>query len=208
MTNKNKHIGKLIISIIMVIAIVVSMAVIFVACGDNTHALMYHDIDLYISGEYLTSDFTNDLRCASAYRYSSKFFPVPNDMDEELNYDFYIYDGKANMTHTAVTVVFDVIYSDRNRYSTDKQEISNRYTYLMEYNETTFFTKIEFSFQLDNFECHIVDGEGYTNYPSYFGIFCYNDSDLILRYYFFYELEAAEYPQKISYYKDCSNCSW
>lgn len=208
MKQKASEIIKLLTPVIIVIAIIAVMTVSVAVFGDNSHTLSYNDIALYTSGKYLSDDFTDDLRCASAYKLSDKFLPAPEDMDSDLNYDFYIYDGKANMYGTAVTVVLDVEYSDKARYSADKQSVLGQYAYLTEYGGTALATE-KVSFQLYSFTCNIVDGEGYTDYPAYFGIICYSDNNLILRYYFFYELEGYEYPPtSTDYYADCSVCNW
>lgn len=196
------------------IAICVFLALIFGAivlyCTSDGNEITYHDIGLYTSGEYLTEEFEENEAVRHAYKYSSKFLPAPNDMEADLNYDFYIFNGKANLTYYAVTVALDVIYSDEARYTADKQKISERYTYLTEYDgKYSDSYQPEFSARIGNFACQIVNIETYTNYPEEFLIFCYSDSDLTLRYYFYYALESYKLPKSIACYtQDCSDCKW
>lgn len=190
--------------------LVLIAGVIVLYCIGEGNEITYHDLGLYTSGKYLTDEFEEDDAVRYAYKSASVCLPAPDDMEADLDYDFFIFNGKANLTNYAVTVALDVIYSDETRYTADKQKILGAYTYLTEYDgKYSDSSQAEFSATVGNFACQIVNAETYKNYPEEFLIFCYSDSDLTLRYYFYYALEPYMSPKSIAYYvKDCGTCSW
>ena len=190
--------------ILILLIIILNVALCFAGCSDASKK--YHDIDIYIHQTY------HDIDALGEYVYrsgSGADYFLPKYEEIEYNYsdiDFYIFDGTATLTRTAVTFVLDSKFDDEAEYETAKQnELSTR-EFMTEYKDKKWFDRRPvFEFTLGDFLCKTVNGNGY---PRRVRLICMNDSSFILRYLIFEEWEAPERIQSPDYIKSCSNCPW
>lgn len=174
----------------------------------NKDIKTYHDIEIYTQQKYYDKDEFGEKVYHSG---AGVDYFMPKYEEIEYNYsgiDFYIFDGTATLSKTAVTFALDLKFSDKDEYESAKQyELSTR-TFMMEYEagkRDQWDKDPVFEFNLGNFSCKTVDGNGY---PRRVRFICVDDSNYVLRYLVFEEWESPEYVKDADYILSCTNCPW
>ncbi|MDE6790937.1 MAG: hypothetical protein K2J61_04365 [Clostridia bacterium] len=186
--------------------IIILLTGILIADGcSNKDIKRYHDIEIYIQQKYLDKEEFGE---QVYYTGAGVDYFIPKFEEIEYNYsdiDFYIFDGTATLSHTAVTFALDLKFSDKNEYESAKQnELSTR-TFMTEYAEKKQNENPVFEFNLGNFSCKTVDGSGF---PRRVRFICLDDSNYVLRYLVFEEWESPEFVKDATYILNCTNCPW
>ena len=195
---------KAVLSIILVLVVLLFGFLIVAGVSDAHDYKAYHDINIYIQQQYHNKEVFGD-KVYSLGVSADNFMPEYDEI--EYNYsdiDFYIYNGTATMTKTAVTFALDLKFNDKDEYESAKSfELSAR-EFMTEYKGKQPNKSI-FEFELGDFLCKTVEGNGY---PRCAGFICLNDSKLVLRYLIFEEWESPESVKDARYISGCTNCPW
>lgn len=165
----------------------------------------YHDIEIYIQQKYHDKDEFGEKVYYSGV--GVDYF-MPKFEEIEYNYsdiDFYIFNGTATLSKTAITFALDLKFSDKDEYESAKQnELSTR-TLMSEYEAKEGDKEPVFEFNLGNFSCKTVEGNGY---PRRVRFICLDDSNYVLRYLVLEEWESPEFVKDADYILSCTNCPW
>lgn len=189
------------ISIIMTLCMGI---VIWDGCSSND-IRKYHDIEIYIQQKYHDKDAFGEKVYHSGV--GADYF-LPKYEEIEYNYsdiDFYIFDGTATLSKTAVTFVLDLKFNDKTEYESAKQNELATHDFMTEYEGKKWYEKPVFEFNIGDYLCKTVDGNGY---PSRVRLICLNDYNYVLRYLIFEEWESPEYVKDADYILSCTNCPW
>lgn len=181
------------------------MSVLFLdACWSN-NGKTYHDKEIYIQQRYHDKDEFGE-RVYSARVGVDSFMPKYEEI--EYNYsdiDFYIFNGEANDTKTAITFALDLMFSDKDEYESAKQnELSTR-TFMTEYEGKKPNENPVFEFNFGTFLCKTVD---LKSYPQYVKLICLDDSNYVLRYLVLKEWINRDEVKTPEYIVKCTNCPW
>lgn len=177
----------------------------------NPGGRRYDDVDLYKNRVFLDEE-KFDSRFNYTAKLADKFLPSYEEIDFGYSdIGFYIYDGSPNITKTALTFVLELKFDNDTAYSAAREEILGSYTLMTEEDvqSKSSLREVKYELEVGSFECVTVNGDGYTKFPEYYGLLCFNDSGKTIRYLYFRELEAPEsFHGDSEYVIECTNCDW
>lgn len=204
--DKKKKVLLIILSIILVMVIGTALSYgIILLDGCTGKIRTYHDIEIYTLQKYHDKDTFGEKVYHSGV--GADYF-LPKYEEIEYNYsdiDFYIFDGTATSSKTAVTFVLDLKFNDKTEYESAKQNELITRDFMTEYDGKKWYENPVVEFNIGNYFCKTVDG---TGYPSRVRLICLNDNNYILRYLIFEEWESPEYVKDADYISSCTNCPW
>lgn len=199
--------GKYKIAKVWAILTVLAFILICVVSLSDRFALKkYHDVQIYSEKTYLDKDKFGEkvyFTGLGARSFLPEFSEITYDYSD---IDFYLFNGTATSSNTAVTFVLDLKFEDAERYEEAKQTELSCHAFRTEYADKKWLDCVPlFEFSEGSYVCKTVQND---HYPSRFGLLCYSDDNNSLRYLFFEEWEASGYIQSKEYIIECTNCPW
>lgn len=172
---------------------------------DKNRIKTYHDVNIYMEKTYFETKELGEKVYHTGIN-SKQFIPSYNDLSYHYSsIDFYIFDGTATLTDTAVTIALDLFFDDENVYATAKQTAMESNFFMSESEKAENISSSQLDFTIEDFECKTVEDDGFSRR---FGLLCFSDEKRILRYLYFEEWESPEYLKSKNYIWECSNCPW
>ncbi len=188
---------------IFVVLLCVTTVLYATSCSNEPRT--YNDVNIYIEQKFYNEEEFGEKVYHTGIS-AMNFIPEYEEIEYDYSYiKFYIFDGTATMTKTAVSFVLDLYFSDKNVYQSAKTNELEQHIFMTDYSGKKWYENPEFEFSIGDFFCKIVYND---NYPRRYGLICSNDNNFILRYLFFEEWEGPEYVQSKDYIKKCTNCPW
>lgn len=153
-------------------------------------------VNLYLDGSYkeLESNYYFNTACKT-------FDSITNSLKNESVTGFYLFDGfYSTGSQTGISFVLDLKF--------ETSDMLNQF-YLDELSKYDFYD--EFAFNKNNYQINFIKDESITKFrrtkdrPYTYGLICYNENDLILRYVSFIDYQTVD---DFSNLFECSNCDW